>query len=98
MIAERHKRTIIDIVRRVAGRERLKVFIFGSEARGEGRFGSDIDVGLLRIDGHPLSPGMLTEIKEAFDDSSLVERVDVVDFARASARFRSTAAQQVVEL
>ncbi len=92
------KKQIARIARSIPGAGSIRVVVFGSQARGDSAFGSDIDVGIERADGLPLRPGVLADIQEAFDESSLEERVEVVDIARASGRFRSEALQNAVAL
>jgi len=96
MIAQDSQQKIREIVERVVGRGQVRVYVFGSQARGTARFGSDIDIGIERLDGKPLSPGMLEDTKDAFEDSSIVERVDVVDFARAAPSFKAKALEHAI--
>ena len=62
------------------------VFIFGSRVTGRARHRSDLD---LAIGGDtPLSLSLEGDLREAFSESDLPIRVDVVDLATASAIFR----------
>lgn len=90
------KRDQIRTIVQKTGGVNVKVYVFGSQARGEARFGSDIDIGVARADGKPLPPGVLTDLKEAFDDSSIVERVDVVDLATAAPSFKTAIEKDLV--
>jgi uncharacterized protein len=78
-------RMVIEILRRfAAGRE---VWAYGSRARGERvKKHSDLD---LAIDGPTLSLAAIGAIREAFDESSLPFKVDVVDAASFDDAFRS---------
>lgn len=94
-----HTRTAItNLVRHIAGPLPVRIYIFGSQARGAAGFGSDIDVAIERVDQKPLPPGLLTEIRDALDDSNIPERVDVVDWAVVSDGFRAAASRDAIQL
>ena len=90
-LAETTRHTIRTVINTIAGSTKVHIYLFGSQARGDHRFGSDIDIGVERLDGKPLPPGLLTDIQDAVQDSNLVERVDVVDCAKVSKRFHDKA-------
>jgi len=94
----KEKEIIARVVHSVAGAAGVKVVVFGSQARGDAGFGSDIDLGLERGDGTPLPPGLVADIQEALDESALEKRVEVVDLGRASYRFREEALSQAISL
>jgi predicted nucleotidyltransferase len=62
------------------------VYVFGSRATGKTRFLSDLDLVLDRTE--PLDPQVMRERSEAFDQSDLPIRVDVVDLATVTETFR----------
>ena len=64
-----------------------EVRAFGSRVRGIPKPYSDLD--LLVHDAHPLSLRTKGELIEAFQESDLPFRVDVVDWHRATETFRS---------
>ena len=64
----------------------VEVWAFGSRARRTAKPYSDLDLAL--ITQQPLSLGKLASITEAFDNSDLPIRVDVVDWAATSETFR----------
>lgn len=67
---------------------RAKVWVFGSRATGGARRYSDLD---LAIDaGRPLTLDEIANLSEAFRDSDLPYRVDLVDWYTLDARFRQT--------
>ncbi len=73
-----------DILRRhLAGRE---VWAFGSRAGGAAGKHSDLDLA-VRGD-EPLDFGLLGEVRDAFSDSDLPFKVDVVYWAAAEEGFR----------
>lgn len=63
----------------------VEVAVFGSRARGRVKPSSDLDLALLG-DG-PLPLAVLAELAEAFDESVLPWKVDLVDRACVSAAF-----------
>lgn len=89
------RRLIAAILRAELPRDAL-VYVFGSRATGRaGRF-SDLD---LAIDvGRKLSVDEHARLAEAFEDSDLPFRVDLLDWASASAAFRATIAADRVAL
>ena len=69
---------------------RAMVWIFGSRATGGARRYSDLD---LAIDaGRPLTLDEIADLSEAFSESDLPYRVDLVDWYNLDARFRQTIA------
>lgn len=72
------------IVRRFLGG--FEVFLFGSRATGRARPYSDLD---LAVRGPaPMGLALQAEVQEAFDESDLPFRVDIVDWALVSDTFR----------
>ena len=72
------------------------VWVFGSRATGRARRYSDLD---LAIDaGRPLSLDEVASLAEAFSDSDLPYRVDVVDWCAIDAGFRDIIAKARVKL
>lgn len=63
----------------------VQVAVFGSRAGGRVKPGSDLDLALL-ADG-PLPLEVLADLAEAFDESPLPWKVDLVDRACVSAAF-----------
>lgn len=72
----------------------LEVWAFGSRARHGAKPYSDLDLTL--ITATPLSLEKLAKLSEAFDNSDLPIRVDVVDWASTSEIFRKIIAQDKV--
>lgn len=73
-------------VRRLVGAalqgHRAKVWLFGSQARGDAGVRSDIDVAVLPLEELP--PGVLSGLREALEESTVPQRVDLVDLRDAS--------------
>lgn len=64
----------------------VKVYLFGSWARGLAGRTSDIDIGVLPYG--PLPPGLLSEISHELEDSTVVFPVELVDLSWADPAFR----------
>jgi predicted nucleotidyltransferase len=63
----------------------VRVYLFGSWAKGGGSRISDIDVAVEALE--PLPPGLLAEIHEALEESRVLLPVDLVDLSRATPEF-----------
>ncbi len=77
------------IIRHILGTmmPEYEVWAFGSRVHGRClRKFSDIDLAI--ISDAPVDSGRLSALREAFSESDLPYRVDVVDFASASRTFR----------
>lgn len=81
------------IAKKIAGYE---VWAFGSRTNGKAKPYSDLDLAI--ITHQPLSLEKYAKIKEAFDESNLPFRVDIVDLAATSATFRELIEQSKVTL
>lgn len=62
------------------------VWAFGSRVQGTARGYSDLDIVIMSSE--PLSLPIIADLKEAFTESDLVFKVDVVDWATTSEAFR----------
>ena len=84
-VAPRWTVIVETILRRHAPRP-CRIWAFGSRVRGKARRFSDLD---LAFDaGRALTLGEQTALADAFDESDLPWRVDVVDLATCSPAFR----------
>lgn len=70
------------------------VWAFGSRVSGTHKPYSDLDIAILT--DQPLSIGIMATINDAFDESDLTIRVDVVDWAVTSTSFREIIQQNFV--
>jgi predicted nucleotidyltransferase len=68
------------------------VWAFGSRVSGKPKPYSDLDLAI--ISQQPLSLSLLAEVAEAFSESDLPWKVDLVDWATTSERFRQVITQQ----
>jgi len=73
----------------------VRVVLFGSWARGEARPGSDVDVPVERRG--PLPPGILAELRQRLEESSVPQRVDLVDLDDAPEALRAVVEREGVE-
>ena len=76
--------------------EDFKVFVFGSRATGTNLKFSDVDLGIEPK--KQISPGLISRIEEAFENSNLPYKVDVVDFSKVSEKFKEVAMKDVIYL
>lgn len=71
----------------------VRLFLFGSHVTGHATPRSDIDLGIEL--GHPVSPVVMAEIRDCFEELPIFQKVDVVDFALVDPDFRRIALEQV---
>jgi predicted nucleotidyltransferase len=84
-IEPRHWALVQDILaKRLPGRE---VWAFGSRVNGKAKPYSDLD--LVVLGNVPLGLALQAQLAEAFDESDLPWRVDVVDWAATSEGFKA---------
>lgn len=86
------------IIRAILARlvPRASVRLYGSRVAGGARPHSDLD---LVVDaGSPLDLGVLGDLREAFQESDLPFRVDLLDWHRASPSFRRAIQHETVPL
>ncbi len=84
-----------DIVARELRGLPVRVFLFGSRARGASVAGSDIDIALLGET--PLPRPLLSRMRESLEESAIPVRVDLVDLAVTDDLFRDAVLAEAVE-
>ena len=90
-----HRRLVLNILRANLP-QGTKVWVFGSRATGRARRYSDLD---LAIDaGRPLTLDEIGGLAEAFSDSDLPYKVDLVDWRNTEDRWRQTIMAERVAL
>jgi len=90
-----HHRLVLQILRTNLP-PAAKFWVFGSRVTGRARRYSDLD---LAIDaGRPMSLDEAASLAEAFSESDLAFRVDVVDWRAIDDRFRRIIAKERVPL
>jgi uncharacterized protein len=86
-----HRRLVLDILRAHLPR-RTKTWVFGSRVTGRARRYSDLD---LAIDaGRRLTLDEIAQLAEAFGDSDLPYKVDLVDWHDIDDRWRQIIASE----
>src|SRR5437899_1241340 len=73
-----------------------EVWAFGSRAKWTAKDTSDLDLAL--VSEKPFPSATLDRLRQAFEESYLPVKVDVVDFARVSEQFRNVIRKQKVIL
>ncbi len=82
-----HRQLVLNILRANLPPS-TKIWVFGSRATGRARRYSDLD---LAIDaGRPLTLDEIAGLSEAFSDSDLPYKVDLVDWHNIDVRWRQT--------
>ncbi|MBI4630945.1 MAG: nucleotidyltransferase domain-containing protein [Chloroflexi bacterium] len=87
-----HLKIVTDILARHA--PEYEVRAFGSRVNGKTKPHSDLD--LVVMTDSALSPSRLADLKDAFSDSDLPFRVDVLDWASIADNFRGIIEQEFV--
>jgi uncharacterized protein len=94
-LPEDHRRLVLNILSADLP-PGTSAWVFGSRATGRARRYSDLD---LAIDaGRPLTLDEIARLNEAFSDSDLPYRVDLVDWCNLDARWRQAIAAERVAL
>ena len=95
-VSKKTAKEIKDIISRFLDPKEYQVFIFGSRVTGKAEKFSDYDIGIL---GEKSVPGeKLALIEEAFEESDLPFKVEVVDFSLVSSKFKKIALSKIKEL
>ena len=94
-VAEQRTQVLQEVrqtTRAVLGCYPVKVYLFGSWAKGNPSRHSDIDVAIDPVS--PLPPGTLAMLRERFEESRIPYRVEVVDLSAADPTFREVVIRQ----
>ena len=89
-----HQAIVIAILRKYVPKQ--KAVVFGSRANGTTKAFADLDLCIMQ--DRPLSLEILSDLHEAFSESDLPFRVDIVDWATTSAEFKEVIMKQAVDL
>lgn len=81
-----HLDEIREILRDQLGDQPVRVFLFGSFARGDAHRSSDVDVAILPEGDLP--PRVLSDLREALHESTVPYVVEVVDLSEAQSALR----------
>ena len=74
-------RRLRDLLLQTINDRNVKIYLFGSYARGTNKNSSDIDIGIW----HPSSPGpeFFMHLRDILEESTIPYRVDLVDLVHA---------------
>ena len=75
-----------ELVLKKLEKSNIKVYLFGSRARGDASKYSDVDLGLISKD--KIDNKTLSELKEIIEESHIPYQVDVVDLSNVSKIFK----------
>ena len=89
-------KTQLEIVQKILQKylPNLEVWAFGSRVNGNATIYSDLDLAMI----DPIDKNLAINLREAFDESNLKIKVDVVDFANSSDDFRANIKQKYIVL
>lgn len=90
-IEERHYKIIAQIL---TPYKEYAFHAFGSRSRGDQKRFSDLDLCTL----NPIPRMVIGDIKEAFENSNLPYKVDIIDWNRCSEEFRNLIKKDLVPL
>lgn len=96
MLNQQLRKDITKIVFRYLDPTKDKIFIFGSRAIGENRKFSDVDLGIISKRKIPYM--LISDLEEAFEESDIPYKVEIVDFSTVSKRFKNLALKKIVSL
>jgi len=95
-LSKKIEKEIKEIIFRFLNSKEFQVFIFGSRTTGKAKRYSDYDVGIWGKKPVPASTVVL--IEEAFEESDLPYKVEIVDFSLVSPEFRKVALSKIKKL
>ncbi len=90
-LAPQHLSTVKHILREIV--PGVSVFAFGSRVNGRAKTHSDLDLGLEAQQG--LNWQQMAHLREAFEESDLPIRVDLVDWSACSPKFKENVSVRV---
>lgn len=93
-ISSEHLAIVQQILRQLV--PSCEVWAFGSRVKGTAKPFSDLD--LVIMSQQPLSLALMASLHEAFSESDLPWKVDIVDWSTTSPEFRAVIEQQNVKV
>lgn len=96
MIDRKTKKALKEVIFQFFDRNKDKVFIFGSNATGQSRRYSDIDIGIESV--KKISWSKISLLEEALSESDLPYKVEIVDFNEVSESFKQVAKKKIISL
>lgn len=95
-VFKKEEKAIRDIISQFIDPNEYQVFIFGSRATGKAKKFSDYDIGIMGK--KPIAWKILSLAEEAFEESDIPVKVDLVDFSLVSDKFRKIALSKTKKL
>ncbi|MFH1727176.1 MAG: nucleotidyltransferase domain-containing protein [Pseudomonadota bacterium] len=75
---------------------KMQVFVFGSRSNNSNNKASDLD--LLLKSAAVIDPALIEKLKEAFEESNLKFKVDILDYNRVDEKFLQSISDGLLEL
>jgi predicted nucleotidyltransferase len=93
----KYSKTIIDIILKYLDKDNLKIYVFGSRAKGTYRPKSDIDIAIdykkLKLDN-----SIKAKIKADFENSSIPFFIDLLDLNNMNPEFKNLINESLIEI
>lgn len=81
------------VLKQLAGVD-VKIYLFGSYAKGTARSSSDVDIAILPSDHLPAS--ILVQLRDKLEESTIPYFVDVVDLSKVDKNFREQVLSEAI--
>ncbi|MFH1847040.1 MAG: nucleotidyltransferase domain-containing protein [Candidatus Omnitrophota bacterium] len=92
--SKKHVNDIKDFVLDFFKKDDIKIFLFGSRARGDANLYSDIDIGI--IPGKNFDRSKITMLRGKIEDLNIPNKIEIVNFSEVSAEFKQEALKGAV--
>ena len=89
-----HLETLKNIVGGFIKDDGVKVYLFGSRARGDYSPASDVDIGIMH--GPGFDKKKLALMREYIEESNIPYKVEIVDLSETSEEFRNIALKEAI--
>ena len=73
--------------------EKVRIFLFGSRARGDSFTVSDVDIGYIPKEN--FDERKITFLKDKIEDSNIPYKVEIVNFSKVSEDFKNEALKDI---
>jgi uncharacterized protein len=92
-----HLKIVQDILDQYLDRSMI-VWVFGSRAKGRVKPFSDLDLVLENTTGKPVEENKMIDVKNAFEESDLPWKVDVLDWNKITSDFQKIILEHRIQL
>jgi len=93
-LAVTHIMELRDAVVGFLSNENIRIFLFGSRARGDNAVVSDVDIGV--VPGEGFRKEKLALLREFIENLNVPYKVEIIDFSEVSEQFRAEALKDTV--